>query len=480
MATSHALAQQPLGATGPEQHVLSAVPSGAPGFLALERAQAAACSALANTRWPNTAAGRRAHLQRLESARPQCIQQADLLAALGALWLEEGEAAQALVWLERALLLEPGHLGAVADHALALAALGEPAALNELSKAWATRTDVPQALRSRISRSQSLITTLASLPAVRFGQPNTGQWVQYREVTTLLGFETNLTHSPRLAEITLTQVDGPTVFTLASPYVPQRGFSALTDLSWQFATSPSPGQVWRFGVTGGARATPRENKTDWHHVQWAASASQQWAPWRGQLEISGTSIGGPLSEPYRLLRTSASLERNALGCTLRAGLDLETRKQGQSSVYNGTTYGGSWSNQCPLPSNGGWTWGTALRTTVDHPQNTAEALRPGGTQRLASLGARLQGPVSPGLRLDVSLRYSRIRDDEGYFPLFEDGARRELRQTQWSVELVKPLQGSFIEGAEALLQVQDIRQSSNLSLFRYTGFSIYSGIRWAW
>ena len=107
------------------------------------------CGDLSQAAWPTGASARRARLQRLDLVRQLCASHGPFLAALGALWLEEGEPNQALLWLERALLLDPGNLGAQADHALALAALGEPAALAELAKAWAGRTDVPAALRDK-------------------------------------------------------------------------------------------------------------------------------------------------------------------------------------------------------------------------------------------------------------------------------------------------------------------------------------------
>ena len=92
------------------------------------------CTALATSPWPLTAASRRTLLHRFEAVRTACIAHAPFLAMLGALWLEEGEPDQALLWLERSLMLEPEQLGAQADHALALAALGEPAARISLAE----------------------------------------------------------------------------------------------------------------------------------------------------------------------------------------------------------------------------------------------------------------------------------------------------------------------------------------------------------
>src|SRR5690606_22160978 len=116
----------------------------------LATARLGACDAVAATPWPLTLAGRQVLLRRLEAMRERCMDRPAFLAMLGGAWLEDGDPAQALVWLERALLLDPDSLPARADHALALAALGEPAALRELALEWQRRPDMPALLRARI------------------------------------------------------------------------------------------------------------------------------------------------------------------------------------------------------------------------------------------------------------------------------------------------------------------------------------------
>lgn len=441
-------------------------------------AQLAVCAELASTRWPSLPSARRVYLQRLESARPYCIGHAPFLAALGAVWLDEGEPQQALIWLERSLLLDPDNLGAQADHALALSALGQPEALRALLSGWRGRTDVPKALHDRLAASSAALDFPSSLPAARLGGPaNGGHWLSHREASLLLGYESNLDHSPRLAEITLTAPDGPIDLPLLNPLKPRRGAALLTDLSWQVARSPSAGQAWRAGLYLGARTTPGQSTTDWHQIQWAGSGSQVWGPWRGQLEVSASWIGGPLNEPYRLVRISATGERSTLGCTLRVSLEAEARDQQQTASANGRTAGTLLSAQCPVPRYGGWVWGAAIRANVDEPQSDD---RPGGRQRAWNAGVRLTGLVGSSIRLDASLRAGRVRDEEGYSPLLENNAARRLSQTQLSLELARPLGLMGWTGIEAVAQIQALRQGSNLPVFRYSAVSSYGGVRWTW
>ena len=310
----------------------------------------AACTRLALAPWPSHPASRRAYLQRLDGVKASCMAHPQFLATLGALWLEEGEPSQALIWLERALLLDSGHLGALADHALALAAMGQPAARDALALEWRDRADVPAVLRERLS--PSVFNASAPLPSVRLGGANNGDWASYRELSVLGGYESNLDQSPKLAEITLTPPGGPIDVPLGKPLAPRRGAALSTELSWQVASSPSTGRIVRAGVNMGTRVSPAESDTNWRHVQLAASVSQIWMGWRGQVDLGGAWVAGALNEPYRILRTGISLERAALGCGFRVSVDGEGRSQSRTEVLDGRAVAVSASTQCAL-------WGTA-------------------------------------------------------------------------------------------------------------------------
>lgn len=434
-----------------------------------------ACTRLALAPWPSHPVARRAYLQRVDAAKAACMTHSQFLANLGALWLEEGEPSQALIWLERSLLLDPGHLGAQADHALALAALGQPAARDALAESWRTRTDVPLALRNRLNLASVAVS--AQLPAVRLGGGVQDGWVSYRELSQLLGYESNLNQSPKLYEITLTPPTGPEPIELEGPLLPRRGPALMTDVSWQFARSPEAGRIVRFGVNFGGRLAPGESQTNWRHIQFAGSVSQQWAEWRAQLDGGAGWVGGSLNEPYRLTRAAASLERTALGCGFRVSVDAEERRQSRTQVQDGRAAALSLSSNCALWGQRHWNWGVALRAALDEPNHPGRA---GGRQDLASFGLRVQGALPAQARLEASLRFSHTRDREGYSPLLADNARRLMQQSQLNVELSKPTRLSSLLDAEAVIQLSLSHQSSNLPLFRYDAASIYAGLRWAW
>lgn len=429
-----------------------------------------ACEGATPNPWPTTATQRQAQLQRLELLRPGCMESPGFLAVLGGLLLEDGDPEQALIWLERSLLLDPGNLGALADHALALASLGERRALEQLTSAWAGRTDVPSALRSRLFPKATPPTAV-----IKLGRSGLPVWGLQREISLLAGFETNLDQSPRLNELTLTAPDGNVNLTVNSQ--PRRAGALTASGSVQAAYSPDPGSIWRTGLTASARSAPAERHTDWTYVQWTASGVQRWSWWRTFLDLGASWVGGPLNEPYHLFRAGLAADVGAKSCRLRLGLDAEQRRQSRTTTFNAVSAGVQLGAECPTASNSLGTWSVFVRAAEDHPDEDG---RPGGIQRHATAGARWSLPLASQWQSDISLRASEVRDAKGYSVLLENDARRWLRQYQLSAELTyRPIEPA-LAGAQLILQLHLVRQASNLKLFSYGAASIYTGLRWGW
>jgi hypothetical protein len=264
---------------------------------------------------------------------------------------------------------------------------------------------------------------------------------------------------------------------LLEPITPRPGAASVAELAWQLAFSPRQGTVVQAGVQGTARQAFSESQTNWHHLQLAASASQRFGGWRAQLQGSATWFGGRLNEPYQVHRVGLSLESNGLGCLHRVSFDAERRLQRLTALNDGRARAALWSVQCPLPGLPDWSGGFALRSSVDRPQ---DELRPGGTQRQHSFGLRASGPVASRWRADVSIRFSQTQDSEGYSPLLENNARRAAQPTQFNLELTRPTNVGLLQGSDIVVQLQHVRQDSNLALFAYKSTAFFSGLRWRW
>jgi tetratricopeptide (TPR) repeat protein len=451
--------------------------SASPTSAEITRLPGAGCPAPSVEVWPTTARARAAQLEVHLRVLPACLEDAPFLAVLGALLLEDGQAEQAVLWLERSLLLDPNNLGAQADFAIALATLGEPGPAAALWAAWAERGDVPAALRERLRAATGR--DRFALPPARFGRDlAASRWRQQGEISLMAGHEDNLDRSPRLTELTLTIADGPIVLPVTS--TPRGGGAALLSASYQFAYAASSRVVVRSGVSASGRQSSREPATDWRQYQWASSAAYQRAEQRLQFDALVAWVEGPLGEPFRQTRLSLSGEQEALGCRAKLGAEAEQRRQSRSVELDAGYRGWAAGVQCDAwRGRIGLSW--LSRGGTDEPDAPS---RPGGKQRIRSDALRLTALLPADIKLELSGRYSRSDDSVGYSPLLESNAIRTIRLRQFGVDLSWPvaryLPGVWRTEIDAVLQLQGSRQSSNLTLFGYRADSGYLGLRWSW
>lgn len=436
-------------------------------------AEGHACSAQLELDWPPGFVSRRARIAAMQRLRPLCLDDAAFLATLGALLLEDGDAAQALLWLERSVMLDPEALGARIDLAFALAELGQPDALRELAQDLRHRTDMPPALRARLYPDERR--NAFALPSVRLGHALRPDWSAFGEVSLLLGHEGNLDRSPDLRELTLTLPDGP--LTLPVESRPRAGAAVLGAAALELSYVPRPHTVLRSGLILGTRAAPQHHATDWRQWQWVLGAGHAANGLRAAIDFGLAGVGGPLGEPYLLRRLSLHAEAGLGNCRSRLSLDLERRVQSRTAGLNASvdTWGGAL--QCPLAVGADWIWAFDVRVGRDRP---ASSERPGGRQRSQDVGLRVAGSLGPALALELAWRSSRTRDEQGYSPLLENNAVRRIQLHQFSLELAAPLHVAPRQRLDVLFKWQGARQASNLSLFRYRANTSYAGLRWRW
>jgi hypothetical protein len=441
------------------------------------------CAALAATPWPRSAQAQAALLRRMEMAADVCNDDAVFLAALGGAWLEVGDAHQALLRLERALLLDPGLLSARADHALALAALGEPTARQELVRAWQGRTDVPPVLWKRLNDPAPRLARGAARPGTGAADAPAARWVQLREIQLLAGYEDNLAQSPRLSELTITPPDGPITLPLDQPLAPRAGGAALLDMTWQGAVSPSAARSYLVGVQASARHAPGASDTDWHSARLGVGAYQTSGAWRWQIQGRAQVAGGALTEDSRLWRLGLGAEGPAGDCSQRWYLEAEDRRYRDLPLNDARVAGVAASLLCPVPSRRSLTVGVSLAWGQDRARSNQ---RPGGDQQKSALGLRVLANLGRHGRgrkpwfLDAQWRYSHSEDKKGYSPLLENNARRSTENQQFMFELTGPWFESAADSVESVIQVLVSQEKSNLAVFSFDAASIYGGLRYKW
>ena len=441
------------------------------------------CAALAATPWPRSAQAQAALLRLMEVAADACNNDAVFLAALGGAWLEVGDAKQALLRLERALLLDPELLSAQADHALALAALGEPAAREELVRAWQDRTDVPPVLWKRLNDPAPRLARGVTPPGTGQADAPAAGWVQLREIQLLAGYEDNLAQSPRLSELTITPPDGPVTLPLERPLEPRAGGAALLDMTWQGAISPSATRTYLVGVQASARHAPGNSDTDWQSVRLGLGAYQTTGEWRWQLQGRAQYAGGALTEDSRMWRLGLGAEGPAGDCSQRWYLETEDRRYREFPINDAQVAGVAASLLCAVPSLRTWTLGLSLAWGRDRARYEQ---RPGGDQKKSGVGVRALANLSRNGRsgnpwfLDAQWRYSHSEDEEGYSPLLENNVRRSIKNQQLLLELTGPWFELAADSAASVIQVLVSREKSNLAVFSFDAASIYGGLRYKW
>lgn len=430
------------------------------------------CVMLAASEWPLSRPERQRLLREMDSLSDRCVGSAAFLALLGALWLDEGEAGQALLWLERAILLDPSILAARVDHALALAALGQPAAKDELLAQLGSRSDVPLAVKRRLSEPVGRIPKNGPLPSPE----RDGRWLWRGELSLKHGHDTNLDRSPVLDGITLTSPDGPIDLPLAIPLRPRAGQASMVEGAFRVAHDTGRAALWQISGALAARRAPAEPQTDWQYLQVRGDHWRAWGPWRAQIQLGFGRSTGPLNEPYSVYRIGAALERDQGLCTSRASFETEARRQQTSRYLDGNLRGALGSVQCRMPWASGWRMGVEARASSDAPRNNE---RPGGSQVQTGATVRIAGRIE-GFNVEASAAIVRAHDREGYSPLLQNNARRSFRQRQVQVEVSYPLTSTSLAPAELFLQWSSARQVSNIELFSDSGFSTYGGLRWRW
>jgi hypothetical protein len=433
---------------------------------------AQACEVLAQLPWPSPSA-RPLRLQDLEARHEVCARHAQFLATLGGLWLEEGEPGKAMLWLERALMLDPSLLGARADYALALADLGEPAARDQLLKDWRLRQDVPPALMRRLAAKSGAPAATAAQGISRNYPP---RWYTRTELALRQGHESNLDHSPVLDSLTLTSPDGLIELPLAVPIRPRAGSATSGDFSYRLAHDNGAGRLWQVGVAAAARQATDQPATNWQSLQVSGDYWMDFQSWRLDLQAAASLAAGALNEPYHAARVGIGAERDTRGCIQRVEAAQEQRRQQTSHYLDGNVWSLALALQCRLDDRSDWRIGFEARASYDAP---AQPGRPGNGQRQSTATVRLQGVLGKA-KLDSSIRLLQAKDNDGYSPLLEDNARRTFTQWQWQGELAYPISKLGTKDLDGVLQLDATRQRSNLVIFEHQGTAAYVGMRLRW
>lgn len=394
--------------------------------------------------------------QMLEAATATCGLDPAFLAFRGAWLLIRGDAEQAAIFLERALMLNPDLAGAQVDYAAALAATGERASAVALWKDLLQREDLPTAVRRQIEARLTQPETLPTTP-----------WSVALSLTARLGHDTNLNGAPLSDQLTLTLPDGDALLALGEAYRPRSGSAALMDLRLTGQRSMTPGTNVLLSLDARQREAPASR---YQQIESGLAFMKTWSP--RATSVMGLHATAMRYEGQRILAAQRLLlahDRHILqpmSCKFRVGLELETRRYPISTLLNGR-YGGALGQlQC---ASSDFFVSLGLRGGTDHADS---ADRAGGHQRRQELKLQTAMPLG-SWRVDAEFSHALNRDTRQYSPVLEQGAMRWQQRQIYKIELSKPVSTR----SSLFLAAESIQQTSNLSLFESKGTTFWLGTR---
>jgi hypothetical protein len=389
----------------------------------------------------------------LLALRPACLGRADFFALLGAAELHLGRFSEALLALERSLMLMPDQGGALMDYAEALYHSGDLAGALALNRQLQGRSDLPPGVAAVLARREQL------------WQP-----VVARRSGVLLGLfaglDSNLNSGADLNRLTLTLPDGPADLWLSGDSQPVSGaFTRLQALGfWQ---EQQEGRLDSLRLDLSGRLSAHRASNQW---QLRGSFQQQRALDLGLLDwglyLSHLNYGGSALYTQAGLHGRWLWDRPGL-CQPLAGFGIEQQWFAEDELLDGTGARLGLGGQCR--------WGDQrFELRLDGVGNrAADGQRPGGDRSGWSLEAQWRRPLLGGSLL-VQGAFGHSRDEAGYSPLLSNGAQRELDLAELTLQFTRPID----KRRSWVLSLGHYRQESNLPLFDTDSTQLEMGVVW--
>jgi len=412
---------------------------------------------------PAEAAARIKELENLRHLFEDCLPRWDYFAYQGQILLTQERFADALVALERALMLDATQLGVQLDYSVALARTGDAASARALAQQLLEGKAPPPAVR------QMLEAALREGPTPPKPQST---WEWRGSVQSLLGKETNLNSATNAEAINLILPNGIVSLPLDASSKPRSGVASISTGHVMAKTSLGAGQLvfqgdWRERLaSGNTEVSYRQQDAS---MLWRSRASNAWA---ARLALSSYSFGGAFL--FQGQTVTAWKEISNKDCSLFAGLETERRNYAQDSTQNGVYDSAFVSTMCV---NGQSNFRVGMQAGTDRANLSSRA---GGNQSRLDFKAVWERQW-PWARTTAEVMSSQLKDSSAYSDLLGGEVRTTHRQNL-RISVIKRL---YLEeklnswgGWYLVSALEVLRQKSNLVLFDINGESLYSGLRY--
>ena len=412
------------------------------------------------------------------AALTNCQQDAHYLAQLGRLLTAQGQYADALDHLERALMLEPQLINAQLDYAIALAGVGDLLSAGQLLDSVLAQPDIPPDMRQTLGNARQRITLQQQQPLLAAQlQPDLLLSANLR-----FGHDSNPSGMPNVSSLALTTPGGIIVLPLAVDSNQRAGTYTRADFKLEYIGRQPDGSFWDLTANALQRTSPASPDANTRQTELTLGYSQSpTRPFAGYINTSWVGINTQSGTRYASQGLTIGMilppafQPSAPGtCSARAGLDWQNRNVMSNAILSGQYSGintiigcsGLWGGQ----------WQLAAKLGQDRPK---DANRPGGIQMSTSLRGVGIWPLSGmgiiGTAL-LDLEYNSTRDTTGYSPLLDNGAVRTTQRLSTRLEYQRQLSRNI----NATVGAEWSNQNANLALFRVKNWGPYAALRLGW
>lgn len=391
---------------------------------------------------------------RLAPVMGECLQSSEFFALYGAAQMESGDLAGALESLERALLLDADNGAAQIDYAQALYLRGQLFSALDLNRQLLARQDLPPEIEALVRQRDAL------------WKAQTRQ--RGFQVDTLAGYDDNLNGAPDPSQITLTLSGEPVILTLnpefqaiSGPYLNLRAGGSYQQLA---ADHQHNAQLELRGrVSEDSKSDLLQLQTRYDFLKPQRGSSWQLSAAMGHLFFGGSAL-------YTATDVSALYTRPAgQTCSRRHALALQHQHFHGQRNLNSLESKLAAGLDCQVAVGG---LQTMLGLEAGLLANTAlNSGRPGGDRAGWQLSVDWQLPLAGGL-VRSQLNHTRLRDNQGYSPLLDNGADRWLERSYLLLQYQRPLQPGMVLLANFYHQ----HQRSNIDIFDTLDSSLEFGV----
>lgn len=382
---------------------------------------------------------------------------------VGVAALEAGLNNEAILALERSVLMQPNFAGAWLDLSIAYYRTGQIETAQQLIQHIEENFQPPENLLLEIQKAKKLIrdNTIVS------------EWRS--EMSVLVGRVRNANFGISTSTLQLTLFDGGVINAQLSPDLKPR---ADTAYETRFATSKrfkySSGAFSDIQLAGRAREYNNEDEQSfidlagsWNYLHPLPKLTNTYgivgASYR-QFMLNGKNLGD-----FTILSTGIKKYFAQCGASIRH--EHEMRNYQNFDLYDATIpwlalgadcYWNQWSMQ--LDYRYGW----------DDP----DGLRAGGTTKRQEMSAIARWDINPNLYTRAIVYYADYQDQQGYSPLIANGANRYIHRVGQRLELSWKMPEKIGRGWYGILELDNIDTHSNIALSRYEDTQLFAGIRY--